>query len=296
MRRWVVRIILVLCIVVVLVVGRYLVGSAKLNQKYSVAGPTLTIPTDSASVARGEHLAFAIAKCSDCHGTGLSGKVFLDVPPFRLVAPNLSRGVGGVGASLSDADFARAIREGVAPDGHGLVVMPSDDYAYLSDADLADIIAYAKSVPPVDNQLPATVVRPLGRILMALGQLPPSAAAIIDHSMTHAAAMPAAVTVEYGHYIVRTGGCEGCHGPGLSGGAVPGVPPDFPKAQNLTPTGIGQWSDADIVRALRVGKRPDGSTINQFMPWPYTAKMTDTEMAALVKYLRSVPPRTTGSR
>jgi len=73
------------------------------------------------------------------------------------------------------------------------------------------------------------------------------------------------------------------------------VPPDFPKAQNLTPTGLGQWSDADIERALRVGKRPDGSTIALFMPWPYTAKMTDTEMAALVKYLRSVPPRATGN-
>ena len=107
--------------------------------------------------------------------------------------------------------------------------------------------------------------------------------------------MPPADTVEYGHYIAQVGGCTGCHGAGLSGGPIPGVPPDFPPAQNLTPTGIGQWSDADIVRALRVGKRPDGTTINQFMPWPYTASMTDTEMAALIKYLRSVPPRPTGT-
>jgi hypothetical protein len=63
-----------------------------------------------------------------------------------------------------------------------------------------------------------------------------------------------------------------------------------------TPTGIGQWSDADIVRALRVGKRPDGSTISTFMPWPASAQMTDQEMTALVLYLRSVPPRPTGTQ
>jgi mono/diheme cytochrome c family protein len=287
----------VFLILVVVVVGAlYLIGSAKLNQKYSVATATLAIPTDTASIERGRHFAVAIAKCSDCHNAGLSGKVFLDVPPFRLVAPNLTRGTGGVGGSLSDADIVRAIREGVAPDGHALLVMPSEDFTHLSDADLADIIAYVRSVPPVDNQLPASDVRPLGRIMLGAGLFPPAAAAVIDHSMVHVAAMPPADTIQYGHYMAQVGGCFSCHGAGLSGGAIPGVPPDYPKAQNLTPTGLAQWSDADIVRALRVGKRPDDTTINTVMPWPYTAQMTDTEMAALIKYLRSVPPRATGTR
>jgi len=232
----------------------------------------------------------------DCHNSGLSGKIFLDVPPFLIVAPNLTRGAGGVGASLSDTDIIRAVRDGVAPDGRALLVMPAEDFAYLSDADLADIVAFVKSVPPVDNPLPTSNVRPLGRILAGAGLLPPPPAAVIDHSMVHVATMPPAVTVEYGHYMAQVGSCVACHGAGLSGGAVPGVPPDYPKAQNLTPTGIGQWSDADIVRALRVGKRPDGTTINTFMPWPYTARMTNTEIAALIKYLRSVPPRPTGTR
>jgi mono/diheme cytochrome c family protein len=148
----------------------------------------------------------------------------------------------------------------------------------------------------VDNQLPQSDYRPLSRILFGAGQLPGPDAAMMDHSMKHTAAMPPAATVEYGHYIAQTGGCIGCHGAGLSGGAVPGVPASFPKAQNITPAGIGQWSDADIVRALRVGKRPDGTTIDPFMPWPYTAQMNDQEMTALVLYLRSVPARPTGTK
>src|SRR5215469_1917095 len=150
--RLVLRIIVTLVIIIVVAAGGlYLVGTLKLGQKYAVSAPALTIPRDAASIARGHHLAFAITKCLDCHGQGLGGKIFVDVPPFRLVAPNLTRGVGGVGATLTDADFARAIRDGVAPDGHGLYVMPSADFTHLSDADVADIIAYVKSVPPVDN-------------------------------------------------------------------------------------------------------------------------------------------------
>jgi mono/diheme cytochrome c family protein len=295
--RWIVRIVVgFVAVAVVIVGGLYLAGTAKLNQEYSIAEPALLIPSDAASIARGAHLVSAIAKCSDCHGAGLGGSVFLDVPPFRVVAPNLTRGNGGVGSSFTDADYARAIRDGVGPDGRGLVVMPSFSYQYLSDADLADIIAYARSRPAADSNLPDTDIRPLGRILVAVGQLPAPDAASIDHAMRHVATMQPAATVEYGRYIAQTGGCTGCHGAGLSGGAVPGVPPSFPHAQNITPTGIGQWSDADIVRALRVGKRPDGSTMSTFMPWPATAKMTDQEMTALIMFLGSVPPRPTGTR
>ena len=290
------RILLALIVVIVVVLGTlYVIGTTRLNQKYAVPYQALIIPTDAASVAHGRHFAIAVAKCVDCHGADLGGKIFLDVPPFRLVAPNLTRGSGGIAATLGDADFARAIRDGVAPDGRGLLVMPSMDYQYLSDADLAGIIAYVKSVPAVDQQLPGSDVRPLGRILFGAGQLPPPDAAIIDHSRTHLASMPPSASVAYGFYMAQTGGCTGCHGAHLSGGAVPGVPASFPHAQNITPAGIGMWSDADLVRALRTGKRPDGTTINRFMPWEYTAQLNDAEMKALVLYVRSVPARPTGT-
>jgi hypothetical protein len=56
-------------------------------------------------------------------------------------------------------------------------------------------------------------------------------------------------------------------------------------------TGIGAWTEADFVRAMRVGKRPDGSAINTFMPWEIFRGMTDDELNAIWLYLRSVPPR-----
>jgi mono/diheme cytochrome c family protein len=104
--------------------------------------------------------------------------------------------------------------------------------------------------------------------------------------------MPATATVVYGHYLATVASCMSCHGAGLSGGPLPG---GGPPSQNITPTGIGKWSDADFVHALRTGTRPDGSHISTAMPWPHYAKMTDTELAALYKYLRSVPPRPTGT-
>jgi mono/diheme cytochrome c family protein len=285
--------------VLIAAVVLYLIGGGRIDKTYTIPAETIAIPTDQASVDRGRHLATAISKCVDCHGANLGGAIFLDVttpPLFRAVAPNLTRGQGGVGAQLTDADFARAIRHGVGPDGRALLVMPADDYFPMSDADVGALIAYIRSLPPIDSQLPPSEIRPLGQILLAAGLLPSFAAELIDHEAKRETAPPAGVTAEYGRYLAMTGGCTGCHGPGLSGGPIPGVPPDFPPARNISPTGIGSWSDADFFRALREGKRPDGSAIDPFMPWMATRKMTDDEIKALLAYLRTAPPRPDGMR
>ncbi len=289
---------IIIILIVIVAATIYLIGSLKLNRKFDIAPQSLalSVPSDAASVARGRHLAVAITKCTVCHGADLGGTIFIEAPPFRVVAPNLTKGAGGVGGSLSDADYVRAIRHGVAPDGHGLLVMPSREYAGLSDADLASIIAYAKSVAPVDRTLPPTDIRPLGRMLLAVGQMPESDANTIDQNAQPPATMPAAVTLEYGRYMAQIGGCTGCHRANLAGGHVPGTPPDFPDAQNLTPAGIGSWSEADFFHALRAGKRPDGTTINPFMPWAETAQMTDPEIKALWMYVHSVPPVATAAK
>ena len=267
-------------------------SNQRLNRTYDI--PTsvlaLTIPSNAATIARGHHLA-VIAGCTDCHAKDLGGKVFLDVPPFLLVASNLTRGAGGAGASFTDADLVRAIRHGVGPDGRAFLIMPANDFNYLSDADLAAIIAYVKGVPPVERQLPAESIRPLGRVLLVLNQLPPPPAAVIDHAAAHQANAPVGATVEYGHYLANFTGCTDCHRADLTGGPIPGLPPSAPPAQNITPAGIGTWTDVDFYRALRVGKRPDGSTINTLMPWPDFSQMTDAEIGALLRFVRSVPPK-----
>jgi mono/diheme cytochrome c family protein len=119
----------------------YVVSSQRLNRTYAVTPPPVVIPSDPETVERGRHLAVAIAKCGDCHGERLEGKVFIDAPPFRVVGPNLTPGQGGIGAALTDADWVRAIRHGIARNGTALPVMPSDEYARLTEADLAAIIA-----------------------------------------------------------------------------------------------------------------------------------------------------------
>ncbi|HXM19395.1 MAG TPA: cytochrome c [Candidatus Tumulicola sp.] len=284
---------------VIAIVALYAIGSAALDKTYAIAPSALdlTIPSDKASIARGKHWATSLAKCADCHAADLGGGgMNLDVPPFHGVAPNLTRGQGGIGATFTNTDYVRAIRHGLDESGHALIIMPSDQYTSLSDQDLADIIAYVKSVPPVNRELPDTTVKPLGRILMGAGMLPPPPATVINHDGPWVAVMKPAASVEYGRYLAMTNGCTGCHGAGLSGGPIPGLPPSAPKATNITPTGIGGWSAADLTLALRTGKRPNGTTINPFMPWAATAKMTDQEMKALVMYVRSVPPRPTGTR
>lgn len=297
--RWIWRILIGLVVVVALaVVTVYFVSAAELNRKYDVPPQVLalTVPSDPASIERGRHLAIAIAKCTDCHSADLGGKVFLDVPPFRLVAPNLTKGQGGLGTTLSDADYVRAVRHGVAPDGTALLVMPSSAFQYLTDADLADIVAYSKSVPAVDRTLPANDIRPLGRALLVIGAMPQPDAASIVHSASPPKDIAVAVTPEYGRYMANVGGCTGCHRANLAGGPIPGLPPDMPAAQNITPAAIGLWTQADFTRALRTGKRPDGTTINQLMPWPFTAQMTDTEIAALWLYVHSVPAAQTPAK
>ncbi len=282
-----------LLLIVVVIVSVYAASSARMNKTYAIADLPLAIPSDAASITRGQHLATAIAKCADCHTADMAGGQVFDAPPARIVAANLTRGVGGIGAQFSDADWVRAIRHGVGPDGKPLLFMPAQVFASLNDSDLADIIAYVKSLPPVDRQLPASTIKPLGRLLLLAGQLPLLPAELIDHSAPPPVAPPAGITTAYGHYLVATGGCADCHGGNLSGGPVAGTPPEFPPAANLTPGGeLSGWADADIVRALREGKRPDGSALNSFMPWKFTRLMTDDEIAAVIRYLRSVPAQT----
>jgi cytochrome c553 len=245
-------------------------------------------------LAQGRHLATAIGKCVECHGDDLGGKVFMDAGPLGVVvATNLTSGTGGVAASYSDGQLERAIRHGIGADGRALAIMPSDAFAAMSDADMQALIAYLRTIPPVNRTVPATNVRALGRALYLAGKLDLFPAELMDHRAPRGAPVPVGVTVEYGEYLATIGGCRGCHSPDLAGAEAMG-PPGTPPPANLTPAGpLGQWSKDDFVRALRTGRRPDGTAISSFMPWALAGQMTDDEMSAVWMYLRSVPPKPT---
>lgn len=270
----------------------YLVSTVQLKKRYSVEVTPIAIPTDSAAIARGSHLAHSLVMCVDCHGEDLAGTTIIDQPPFAVMsAPNLTP--AGLGQELSDLDLVRAIRYGVAPDGRSLVLMPSAQYYHLSDADLGAVIAYVRSAPPAQRDLKATSFGPISRTLLALGKLPVLQAPLIDRSAARPSPAPG-VTVEYGSYLALP--CRGCHGPGLSGGVDPAGDPSWPPTSNLTPEGLGRWSEADFTRLLREGTRPVGTQVNPAMPWRWLKNLTDDEIAALWMYLQTVPPKAYGGR
>jgi mono/diheme cytochrome c family protein/cytochrome c553 len=274
----------------------YFMSERHVSRRYTLADESIPIPTDSISIARGQHLAHAIAKCTDCHTKSLGGQIFVDDPALgRFVARNLTRGKGGLGATLKDADWVRAIRHGVDHDGHALRIMPSREYNNLSVEDIGAIVAYVKSVPAVDNELPPSTLGPVGRVLLVAANMPLFAAETIDHS-AHAIPLAPAIgpTVEYGGYVAHTAGCAGCHNASFSGGHIDVGPPSWPPAANLTPTGLKTYDEASFITALRTGVRPGGTKIKDPMPIAWTKDMTDDEIRAVWRYLRTVPGKEFG--
>jgi cytochrome c553 len=281
------------------VAGQVVTGRAMRRQR-AVAPAPLVVRHDGAGaaarVARGRRLVEVVSRCGECHGDDLGGKVLADDALLgRLAAANLTGGRGGVGRNRTDADLARAIRHGVGPGGRPLVVMPSDVYSAFDDADLGAIVAYLRAVPPVDRELPPTRVGPMTGVLYMAGLFPLFAADAMDGTGAAGTAgrvtPPAAATPEYGAHLATVAGCRGCHGSELGGDGAHGAP-GAPKAPNLTSGGaLAGWREADFVRAIRTGRRPDGSAIGEAMPWKYMGGLTDEELRALWLYSRSVPPR-----
>ncbi len=291
---WVLAGLVVLIILVV--AGVFFLSSSRINKTYDVQVESLQIPTNEEAIERGQHIA-TIRGCVDCHNGNLGGKWFIQDPAMgNLYATNLTPGQGGIGRSYTDADWVRAIRHGLGPDGKPLLFMPSQEYYYLGDEDLGALVAYLKALPAVDKPSPTANVGPLARVLFLTGEFPLLPAEMIDHSTPPPPAPEQGVTVAYGQYLAV--GCIGCHGQDFSGGPIAGAPPDWPPASNLTPAGrMATWSEADFIEAMRTGLTPDGYTLNaEYMAWPTFGQMTDDELKALWLYLESLPPTGTGSR
>ena len=289
-----------LVVVVIMILSTIFVFSTQtLNKGIEYTDASPPIPKDSASIERGRHLSRAISKCVECHGEDLGGQVVIDAMPMgRVVAPNLTSGRGGIAANRSDDDFLRAIRHGIAPSGRALALMPARNYWHMSDADVGSLIAYLRTVPAVDRELPPTGFGLVGRMLLVKGDLDGMfEAKAMDHVARRGPPTAADTTVEYGRYLSEIGGCTGCHGATLSGGVIPGAPPDMRPSTNITPEGIGSWTEADFFKALREGMRPNGTAIDStVMPIRLTREMTDQETKAIYLFLKTVPPKATGGR
>jgi mono/diheme cytochrome c family protein len=276
----------------------YGAGRMRLIKKYEVPGVSVAIPADAESLAEGKRI-FQYRGCEACHGEQLQGLVYMDNPALgKVITPNLTTGKGGIGTQRTDEDLVRAIKHGVRPDKTPLLFMPSTEFYYLSDADLGKVLAYVRSVEPVDNEMPASSLSVTGFVAMNIVKeitfLP---AELIPHETLPPPAPEPGVTARYGEYLSMS--CMVCHGLTLSGGEIPGFPAEWPAPPNLTSGEGGRlpdWGEAGFIEIIRNGEK-HGRRINpNYMPWKSYRHMTDDELCAVYKYLMSLPPEDFGNR
>jgi mono/diheme cytochrome c family protein len=242
------------------------------------------------AIARGKYL-YNSRGCMECHGVDGKGRVVIDDPNGMLIrSPNITTGPGGAVAGYTESDWVRSIRHGITPKGHAVFLMPSEDYNRLTDPDLAALVAYVRSLPPVDGEERVIKLPLMVKALYGIGAIH-DASEKIDHASPPPAPIAAEPTVAHGAYVVNM--CMGCHGPQLKGGKIPGTPPDWPPAANLTADAgsvLPRYGSIEQFKSmLRTGKRPDGSAVSTVMPFATLRQLNDTDIEALYAYLKAQP-------
>ena len=258
-------------------------------------------------LARGRYLVVGLVGCEVCHspkdwnthgapnlpGMELAGQI-LPMPglPGTVVASNLTPDPETGAANWTDDQIARSIREGIGHDGRTIFpMMPYAAYRALSDEDVASIVVYLRSIPPVHNPLPPTRVNfPVNYLIRNAPQ--PLSGPVSGPG-------PQATPIERGKYLVAIG-C-GCHTPtdrkgpirGLEhgGGEVLNGPWGEVTSANITPdaSGIGYFDEALFLQAMRTGF-VKARKLNSIMPFGEFTNLTDDDLKAIFAYLRSVPP------
>lgn len=287
--------VLLVAAVAALLLGKHL-GERKMARTIRLAVAPVELSGDSARIEQGRYL-FRTRGCADCHGANGGGMEVIKDGAMLVVSPNLTSGPNSAVSAYNTLDWVRTLRHGVKPNGKPVLIMPSEDYNRLSDADLGALISYVQQLPPVAGAHAAIRLPLAMKVRYAIGQIQ-DAAEKIDHSLAPSEPLRPAVTAAYGAYIANS--CMACHGEHLSGGRIPDLPSSLPPAANLTPGKGSAMLRYPTVQAfmamLRSGQRPDGSAISPLMPFASLREMTDTDMGALHAYLTTLPPREAGQR
>jgi mono/diheme cytochrome c family protein len=269
-----------------------------------LAAPTVGSAADAALMARGKYLMEGPVACGNCHfarnekgeplpARGLSGGLPFDEPMFKAYAANITPDPDtGIGR-WTDAQLVKALREGVRPDNSVIgPPMPIAYYRHLSDRDLAAIVAYLRAQPAVRNEVPKSVYKM---------PLPASYGPPVNGVTAPSASGD---KVRYGEYLATIAHCMECHTPRNdkgetlrdrlgAGGVVIEGPWGKSVSRNLTPheSGLKSWTDAQIAKAVREGVDRNGSPYKPPMAFAFYKNISDTDMAALIAYLRSLKPR-----
>jgi mono/diheme cytochrome c family protein len=269
-------------------------------------------------VARGAYIANTIGVCGECHNGRpadfdyktqperfnefsdmFGGATFVNGPMqigIANITPDKQTGIGG----WTDDEIRRAIRDGINHNGDKLLsFMPFMQYQYMSDNDVDALVAYLRSLQPVNKERGETKMSFVFKNMM-LGQGHEPAQNVPDPDRSD--------PIAYGRYLVHLGHCGECHSAGfqwhgadddpayLTGSKIRFKEPTgkYP-APNLTPdkeTGIGNYTPEDIVRSMRTGTRLDGQMLQPPMA-PFAeayGRMTDEDLNAIALYLFSLEP------
>lgn len=278
-----------------------------------------TIPRTPARLARGSYLVNGVLQCFFCHsevdfthrparpapGTMGGGHHFrneeLGLPAGnRVVAPNISSDPEYGAGKWKDAVFVRALRQGIGHDGRTLYpLMPYQYFRGLSDEDLASVIVYIRSIPPVHIERAKTVLTPAVKKMFQ--PLPP---------VEHVGAPNWSDPVARGKYLVNAGHCDGCHTPtdAATGQPIPGMylaggepligawGPNPSKiitvnSLNLTPdpSGLSYMNETMFIKAIRTGQ-VEARLLANIMPWAVFRNLTDQDLKGIYAYLRTIKP------
>lgn len=301
-----------LIIVVIAIVG--LLSYVKLTLPNVGEPENITIELTPERIERGKYLANAVSVCMDCHSTrdwskfsaplvegtlGKGGEEFNQ--DFGFPGKFFSRNI--TPAKLkdwTDGEILRAISSGVNKDGKALFpVMPHPKYGQLYREDLYSIIAYLRTLEPIENEVPESEPDfPMNFIINTIPQ------------KAQFSTMPdKADKVKYGEYVFTAAACSECHTKQDKGKPVEGMylagDFEFPmytggvvRSANITPdkkTGIGTWDEDFFVQRFKVYADKDyvPNTIKQgdfntVMPWMMYANMTEEDLRAIYAYLQTV--------
>lgn len=261
-------------------------------------------------LARGEYLVRNVTDCMGCHaehdwtahdapvlpqtlGAGQDMNILKGFPG-KVYAPNITPDIETGAGSWSDDQLARAIREGIGHDGRALFpFMPYLDFRHMSDEDLASVVVYLRSLPPVHKRRPTT------ELIFPVNYLIRNAPDPLDAPVPE----PDVSTPEKrGKYLVAIAGCTDCHTPqdshgqplpgmDFGGGFVLDGPWGRVASANITPdpSGIPYYDQAMFTSAMRTGF-VGARKLNQIMPWHVYRGMTDEDIAAIFAYLKTLKP------
>ena len=295
---------------VLIVVGAVFV-SARQNLRFDdTPYPDVAASTDSAVVERGRYIVRVAAPCAGCHGdpsqraayargadVPLVGGVLFDIPPGQFYTRNLTSDAETGLGNVPDKAIARALRFGVGHDGRAL--LPFMEMQGLADDDLRAVVSYLRTQPAVRNPVPPHHYNLLGKIVRATVVSKP-----VGPSSPPPAQAPRGASVETGHYLVESVAlCWSCHtdrsqmtgaltGPRFGG--TTGFKESDDHTRTWSPPNItsdpetgrlGKMSEDQFVARFRQGRLIPGSP----MPWQAFSRMSEEDLRAIYRYLRSVP-------